>query len=307
MNYKHVIYALFTFILSFSVGAAEFSRYLINHSVEEGLSQSLVNQTLQDSDGYIWVATEFGLNRFDGYEFEQILGPNNSFASDGIVHLALLESGELFVSTYYNGAYLLNTKTLAANQIFSGRLAEVSDDVLSVDFVLEKNNALWFAIGQHLVEYNRQAKSYVVRYSMGNDEQAIRALTLDNDSLYMATTRGLRLYEVTSKRVVSLEHLPASVEKTRDNINVKAFLHDASLGLLIGTVQGLYSFDLITKKPKAVIVPELNIWGIIDKGAELFIGTQRGLYTYDKNAKKINHLVKYSDVNPLITNNSIKN
>ncbi len=307
MNYKHVIYTLFSLVLSFSVGAAEFSRYLINHSVEEGLSQSLVNQTLQDSNGYIWVATEFGLNRFDGYEFEQIPGPNNSFASDGIVHLALLESGELFVSTYYNGAYLLNTKTLAANQIFSGRLAEVSDDVLSVDFVLEKNNALWFAIGQHLVEYNRQSTSYVVRYSMGNDEQAIRALTLDNDSLYMATTRGLRLYEMTSKRVVSLEHLPASVVKTRDNINVKAFLHDPSLGLLIGTVQGLYSFDLITKKPKNVIVPELNIWEIIDNGTELFIGTQRGLYTYDKNAKKINHLVKYSDVNPLITNNSIKN
>jgi len=39
-------------------------------SIEDGLSQSVVNQTIQDRYGYIWVATEDGLNRFDGYEFE---------------------------------------------------------------------------------------------------------------------------------------------------------------------------------------------------------------------------------------------
>ena len=39
-------------------------------SIEQGLSQSVVYKIIQDSYGYIWVATEDGLNRFDGYEFE---------------------------------------------------------------------------------------------------------------------------------------------------------------------------------------------------------------------------------------------
>ena len=39
-------------------------------SLDEGLSQSVVNDIIQDSDGFIWVATEDGLNRFDGYEFK---------------------------------------------------------------------------------------------------------------------------------------------------------------------------------------------------------------------------------------------
>lgn len=39
------------------------------YSTEDGLSSSLVNQIFQDSKGYIWVATEYGLNKFDGLHF----------------------------------------------------------------------------------------------------------------------------------------------------------------------------------------------------------------------------------------------
>ncbi|WP_373799603.1 ligand-binding sensor domain-containing protein, partial [Bacteroides heparinolyticus] len=39
------------------------------YSTENGLSSSLINQLFQDSKGFIWVATEYGLNRFDGLNF----------------------------------------------------------------------------------------------------------------------------------------------------------------------------------------------------------------------------------------------
>jgi ligand-binding sensor domain-containing protein/signal transduction histidine kinase len=38
-------------------------------SPDNGLSSSLVNAVFQDSRGYVWVATEYGLNRFDGLTF----------------------------------------------------------------------------------------------------------------------------------------------------------------------------------------------------------------------------------------------
>src|SRR5438445_9214283 len=38
-------------------------------SLEQGLSQSTVMDVLQDRRGYIWLATEDGLNRFDGASF----------------------------------------------------------------------------------------------------------------------------------------------------------------------------------------------------------------------------------------------
>lgn len=39
-------------------------------STDNGLSNSLINRIYQDSRGFIWIATEYGLNRFDGIKFE---------------------------------------------------------------------------------------------------------------------------------------------------------------------------------------------------------------------------------------------
>ncbi|MEX2333997.1 MAG: two-component regulator propeller domain-containing protein, partial [Pseudohongiella sp.] len=38
-------------------------------TVQEGLSQNAVHSVLQDRRGYLWIATEDGLNRYDGYGF----------------------------------------------------------------------------------------------------------------------------------------------------------------------------------------------------------------------------------------------
>lgn len=39
------------------------------YSTDHELSSSLINQLYQDSKGYIWIATEYGLNVFDGMRF----------------------------------------------------------------------------------------------------------------------------------------------------------------------------------------------------------------------------------------------
>ena len=39
------------------------------YTTDKGLSSSLINHFLQDSKGFIWTATEYGLNSFDGLRF----------------------------------------------------------------------------------------------------------------------------------------------------------------------------------------------------------------------------------------------
>ncbi|RLG35206.1 hypothetical protein DRN98_01630, partial [Methanosarcinales archaeon] len=38
-------------------------------SVEEGLSQSFARSIVQDDNGFIWIGTEAGINKYDGYSF----------------------------------------------------------------------------------------------------------------------------------------------------------------------------------------------------------------------------------------------
>lgn len=64
-----LIYFLCATLIS-SISHAQEKRYKFDHlNVEHGLSQSTVNYILKDSQGYIWFATNDGLNRYDGYEF----------------------------------------------------------------------------------------------------------------------------------------------------------------------------------------------------------------------------------------------
>lgn len=42
---------------------------LRHYTIADGLSQSSVHCLLQDQQGLIWIGTEDGLNRFDGYQF----------------------------------------------------------------------------------------------------------------------------------------------------------------------------------------------------------------------------------------------
>ena len=67
---------------------------------EEGLPQDSVHAILQSKDGYIWVATEGGLIRFDGISFK-IYGKasNAAFASDDICCLAEDDDGSLLIGT----------------------------------------------------------------------------------------------------------------------------------------------------------------------------------------------------------------
>jgi hypothetical protein len=53
------------------------------YSVEEGLSHRQVNDILEDRQGFIWIATPYGLNRFDGYSFKT-WGQEDGLQSDQV-------------------------------------------------------------------------------------------------------------------------------------------------------------------------------------------------------------------------------
>ncbi|MBT4492617.1 MAG: PAS domain S-box protein [Gammaproteobacteria bacterium] len=71
-------------------------------STEHGLSQGIVTAIAQDPDGFIWVGTQEGLNRYDGYRFESyyhIEGDESSLSHDYIRSLLFGKDGSLWVGT----------------------------------------------------------------------------------------------------------------------------------------------------------------------------------------------------------------
>jgi len=94
-------FLLLVFSAVVSACGAQDLRYLSHQSwsTEEGLPQSSVHSLAQTPDGYLWVATEEGLARFDGVAFRVFgRGVEPAFLSDDICCLAAA-GGSLWIGT----------------------------------------------------------------------------------------------------------------------------------------------------------------------------------------------------------------
>ena len=99
---------LFLLLLPMQEGVSQdLSNYRFSHiSTDDGLSQSTINDILQDSRGFLWFATDDGLNRYDGYNFEvfkNIPGDSTSLSSNITTGLIEDFEGNIWVATNGGG------------------------------------------------------------------------------------------------------------------------------------------------------------------------------------------------------------
>ena len=92
------ILLLLSFYLSLFAASAQTQHFYTS----DQLSSNQITHIRQDQTGYIWVGTEYGLNKYDGYRFTNYLhdpGVKNSLSSNVISFLFVDGSGVLWVGT----------------------------------------------------------------------------------------------------------------------------------------------------------------------------------------------------------------
>jgi ligand-binding sensor domain-containing protein len=74
-----------------------------NYTTLEGLSHNIVRKTIMDTEGFIWVATQDGLNKFNGHSFEiykVIPDDSTSISSNKIITLAEDKYHNIWIGTW---------------------------------------------------------------------------------------------------------------------------------------------------------------------------------------------------------------
>ncbi len=76
------------------------TQYSISHwTQEQGLPQNTISAIAQTADGYLWLGTDEGLARFDGYEFVVFSRDTGKLPSNSILALVAGPDGTLWIGT----------------------------------------------------------------------------------------------------------------------------------------------------------------------------------------------------------------
>ena len=94
--------------LGSNASMARFSRTVWKQ--KDGLPQDTIRKIVQTTDGYLWLGTEEGLARFDGYDFTVFNKDNGDLPSNAVTALAAGTDGSLWVGTTAGLVHYSNSK-----------------------------------------------------------------------------------------------------------------------------------------------------------------------------------------------------
>ncbi|WEK17769.1 MAG: two-component regulator propeller domain-containing protein [Candidatus Pedobacter colombiensis] len=289
----------------------------ISLNVKNGLSSNIVNDIVKDNLGYLWFATEDGLNRFDGRNFYVYRAKQNdieSLQSNEISCIYKDKKGVLWIGTsggglsrydqnkdkFYN--YFYNPNKLEG---LNSAIRTICEDYLG---------KMWIASFGRLHVYDTKTNklekfSNKALFGAELNNPTINVLSLFEDKhkrMWIGSNEGLLLYDRernTFKKIVINGANP-----NRKYI-VRTINEDYTGNIWIGTTEGIIK-----------IVPSLSgenyqtrfflsktiIFTIkVDKNF-LWVGTENGLYVYNVDNNSLQHYKPNLRDNYSLTSGSIR-
>jgi len=268
---------------------------------EDGLSQNTVICVAKDRDGFIWVGTADGLNRFDGYSFKHFShsdSDSGSISNDVMRKMLVDSKGRLWIGTY-NGLNLYDNKT----ETFRRFLQNPSNDkTISQNTILnileDRHHQLWVGTYWGLNKINPETLE-ITRYNRHDDgtglsDNAVNSLLEDrNGKIWACTAKGINIIGAKGiERTIPQSNAPDGllpqliIDVVQDTTGAIYFATNGSgvLRLENETDQTFEHFVHEEGKPSL----GSNIMGklAIDRNGVLLVGCDgAGLFRYDGNGK----------------------
>lgn len=217
--------------------------------IEDGLSNNYIVDIAQDSKGFIWIATEAGLNRFDGKDFT-VYNKSNSGLSSNELNALLIDPDEdkIWIGTQRDGLCYFDYETETISKLNSNGM--LTYDITQL--IPAYDGGIW-VVHYHLGidHYNPKTKTFTT-YSTSN----VKGLNgcnwvADDDgkgNLYVGhTNEGLSIISLKNHTARNFRHDPNNPNSIPGN-EIRSICIDRNKNIWIGTDKGLALFNQQTEE-----------------------------------------------------------
>jgi ligand-binding sensor domain-containing protein len=198
-------------------GASPFQFTHINE--KDGLSYNIINCFLKDSDGFLWIGTYDGLNRFDGSHFTVF--KSNRASTSSLLHNTVHNmcedrEGNIWCAT--DAGICRYNKKLGRFQPFDSSENVVRSPVENV--ICDKDGDIWFESDRGLAQYIFKQKKTVYYSNDSSDHSTPSSDYIHKNGivedpsgkgLWLATTEGLNYFDKTTKKAFHAGNNPDSL------------------------------------------------------------------------------------------------
>ncbi|MDZ7934968.1 MAG: two-component regulator propeller domain-containing protein [Emticicia sp.] len=189
--------------------------YFKNISTDEGLPSERTYCTVQDREGFIWVGTNDGLIRYDGYRmniYRNIENDSTSIPGNIVTQLLIDSEGFLWVGTYESGLCRFDTQTkkavLQLNE--KSKHFQLKDNKIQALWEDTRNQKLWIGTNLKIADcYDLRKKQLIptkfsnknlAKFQSKRDKTAwtFGAFYGDKNKVWIGINDGLLLYEYST-------------------------------------------------------------------------------------------------------------
>lgn len=288
-TYSRYCFSIWFVFISFCVIGQEFNNdYNFGHfSLENGLSSKQVNQIAQDSLGYLWLATNNGLSRFDGQDFTTYYGHDfGPGLSSNVTAVEVVSDKEIWI--------IIDSKTLLSFNIISNHFYDIFQGLDSTIQSIKENltriksiDDLTYVIGDVTFVFKEQQLYKTIVFHKSTHDLVI----LPNNTILLAgfdLCYGF-LLQMESKTHYSFHTDTCQTQGIPSNdllMDQAGVIWSAPWENAIHRLDENYNIETIQLAPSINSnATEVNTLAL-DSKASIWVGTNNnGLHKYDKTHK----------------------
>lgn len=253
---KHIASILFLFLLSTFQLIAQ-SHSVKRLGIEQGLSNNYVVSITQDKQGFLWFATEEGLNKFDGTRFTTYYKNDLTQDNQGITGNELnrvyadTKRPIIWIATQRDGlnAYNYNEQTFTAYQHNpENPHSLITNDVTDISPSTQHDDGLWISTYYRGIEYLDITSGQFTHYNKSTVpslpcDQTWTVLDGGDGNLYIGHVgSGFSIFSPKDKSVKNFRNEAGNPMSLPGN-DVLCIIKDANGNIWLGTNNGLALYD----------------------------------------------------------------